>query len=360
MEQIKIPYANLNRLYQTHRIEIDSAIQECLDNSYYIKGPKVKEFETKLTNYCKRPGVGVSSGTSALLLAYEFAGIRRGDKVLVPSFTFISTAEMLSKLGAIPIWLDCNLQDYTIDIQDLKNKINKDIKAIVCVDIFGHVCDYDSIIPIAQEYGIPIIQDAAQSFGGEWNGKINGSYNDITCFSFYPAKNLFCLGDGGAVVTDIDIAKRIKMASDHGRTEKYVHEFLGWNERLDAIQANILNKLIVNIDEWNQQRIDIAEKYDNNLKIKTGVLTAPYCKNVYNQYTIRTKNREQLIDDLKERGIECGIMWPLGLHQQPAYRSNISLPNTEKVTETILSLPCWPYMQNDEINYIIDNVNVFN
>ena len=121
---MEVPYANLNRLYQTHRTEIDSAIQEWLDNSYYIKGPKVKEFDTKLTNYCKRSAVGVSSGTSALLLAYEFAGIKRGDKVLVPSFTFIRTAEMLSKLGAIPIWVDCNLQDYTIDIQDLKNKIN--------------------------------------------------------------------------------------------------------------------------------------------------------------------------------------------------------------------------------------------
>ena len=183
---MRVGYANLRRTVKTHRKEISDAITECLDNSYYIKGPKLEEFEEILSAYCGRSAVGVSNGTSALLLAYEQMGIGPGDKVIVPSFTFISTAEMLSKLGAVPVWVDCNMDNYTLDIQDLENKMNKNIKAIVGVDIFGHTCDYDAIKKIAKAYNVPVIQDAAQSFGGSHKGKINGSYNDIVTFSLAP------------------------------------------------------------------------------------------------------------------------------------------------------------------------------
>ena len=328
---MRVGYANLRRTVKTYRKEISDAITECLDNSYYIKGPKLAEFEEILSAYCGRSAVGVSNGTSALLLAYEQMGIGPGDKVIVPSFTFISTAEMLSKLGAVPVWVDCNMDNYTLNIQDLENKMNKNIKAIVGVDI----CDYDAIKKIAKAYNVPVIQDAAQSFGGSYKGKINGRYNDIVTFSFYPAKNLWCLGDGGAVVSKKSIAKKVKMACDHGRTDKYVHEFLGWNERLDAIQASVLTKFMRHVDDWNRERRRIAKIYDN----------------------IRVANRDKVIGKLDELGVECGIMWPYGLHQQKPYADKTTLPNTETVAKEILSLPCYPGMGFAELDFVIDKVN---
>ena len=354
---MRVGYANLRRTVKTYRKEISDAITECLDNSYYIKGPKLAEFEEILSAYCGRSAVGVSNGTSALLLAYEQMGIGPGDKVIVPSFTFISTAEMLSKLGAVPVWVDCNMDNYTLNIQDLENKMNKNIKAIVGVDIFGHTCDYDAIKKIAKAYNVPVIQDAAQSFGGSYKGKINGSYNDIVTFSFYPAKNLWCLGDGGAVVSKKSIAKKVKMACDHGRTDKYVHEFLGWNERLDAIQASVLTKFMRHVDDWNRERRRIAKIYDNSLNTDSYVKSSPDCVNVYNQYTIRVANRDKVIGKLDELGVECGIMWPYGLHQQKPYADKTTLPNTETVAKEILSLPCYPGMGFAELDFVIDKVN---
>jgi len=270
----------------------------------------------------------------------------------------MATGEMLLQTGAVPVWVDSNLDDYTIDIEDLKKKISKDIKAIIAIDLFGHVCNYQEIQKIAIAYNIPIIQDAAQSFGSKFNNKITGSYSDITCFSFRPAKNLYCMGDGGGVVSpNIDYIDQIKMACDHGRTDKYIHDFIGWNMRLDAIQANIMNKLIVHIDDFNEMRRSIAKIYDQNLKIDTIVRTKDYCENSYYQYTIRVKNRDKFISKLNDLGINTGVQWPVSLHQQPAVKSNIVLPKAEKIQSEIVSIPCYPYLKEDELNYVIENIN---
>ena len=354
---MEVPYANLNRIYQESRVELDKAVQDCIDNSWFIKGPKVAEFEKKLSRYCGSPAVGVSSGTSALLLAYECLGLKPGDKIVIPSFTFISTPEMASKLGLDIIWADCNMENYTIGIAHLGELLekNKDVKAIVGVDIFGHTCDWDKIKEIAGN--IPIVQDGAQSFGGKYKNMMNGSYNDLTCFSFYPAKNMWCFGDGGAVVGTENYINKVSMSRDHGRTDKYVHEFLGWNERLDALQANVLNHMITKLDAHNKDRRRIASIYDKELKNDTVVNTANWCENVYNQYTVRVKDRPSIIGKLADHKIQTGVMWPLGCHVQPAYQSKDSLPNTEEVSDTILSLPCWPLMQDDEIAYVIEKFN---
>jgi len=355
---LKVDYQNLSRLYIKHKNDIDSAIFECLENDFLIQGPKVREFEKNLENYCAAFSAGVSSGSSALYLAFKAIGIKPGDKVIIPSFTFMATGEMLMQTGAIPIWVDSNLDDYTIDINDLINKISNDIKAIVAIDLFGHVCNYDEIFKIALAFKIPVIQDAAQSFGSKFKNKITGSYSDITCFSFRPAKNLYCMGDGGGVVSkNKKYIDYIKMACDHGRTEKYVHEFIGWNMRLDAIQANIMNKLIIHIDKFNNMRRLIAKTYDENLKIDTYVKTKEYCENSYYQYTIRVKNRDKFISKLKEVGINTGVQWPLSLHQQPAVKSLVQLPNAEKIQKEILSIPCYPYLSETELNYVIENIN---
>ncbi len=354
---MEVPYANLNRIYQESKNELDKAVQDCVDNSWFIKGPKVIEFEKKLSSYCGAPAVGVSSGTSALLLAYECLGLKPGDKIIIPSFTFISTPEMASKLGLEIVWADCNKDNYTINTDDLAGILSsrKDIKAIVGVDIFGHTCDWDTIKDIAGD--IPVVQDAAQSFGGKYKGKLNGTYNHLTCFSFYPAKNMWCFGDGGAVVGNQNYIDKISMSRDHGRTDKYVHEFLGWNERLDSVQANVLNHMITKIDEHNQHRRYIASIYDKELNTDTMVKTASWCENVYNQYTVRVKNRSSVISQLAEQGIQTGVMWPIGCHAQPAYNSRDLLRNTDNVADSILSLPCWPLMTDDEIGYVIEKFN---
>ena len=322
-----------------------------------IQGPKVREFETNLNNYCEAYSAGVSSGSSALYLAYKAIGIKPGDKVLIPSFTFIATGEMLVQTGAVPVWVDSNLEDYTIDVNDLQNKISDDIKAIIAIDLFGHVCNYDKIAEVAKHYNIPIIQDAAQSFGSKFKNKITGSYSDITCFSFRPAKNLYCMGDGGVVSKTEDYITQIKMACDHGRTEKYIHQFIGWNMRLDAIQANIMNKLIKHVDNFNEMRRSIAKTYDQNLKIDTYVKTKEYCESSYYQYTIRIKNRDQFVNKLKDVGINTRLQWPVSLHQQPSINTNIKLPNAEKIQSEIVSIPCYPYLSESEQSYVIENIN---
>ena len=354
---MEVPYANLNRIYQQNKAELDKAVQDCINNSWFIKGPKVEEFENKLTGYCGVPAVGVSSGTSALLLAYECLGLRPGDKIIIPSFTFISTPEMASKLGLQIVWVDCNMENYTINTDELAGILSstKDIKAIVGVDIFGHTCDWDTVKRIAGD--VPVVQDAAQSFGGSYKQQLNGTYNDLTCFSFYPAKNMFCFGDGGAVVGNKKYIDTINMSRDHGRTDKYVHEFLGWNERLDSIQANVLNKMLMKVDEHNDSRRSVAQIYDKELQIDTMVKTESWCHNVYNQYSVLVDDRQNVIKKLKDKGIETGVMWPAGCHVQPAYNSKDILQNTDYVADRVLSLPCWPYMTEQEINYVVENFN---
>jgi UDP-2-acetamido-2-deoxy-ribo-hexuluronate aminotransferase len=354
---MEVPYANLNRIYQESKAELDKAVQDCVDNSWFIKGPKVVEFENNLSDYCGVPAVGVSSGTSALLLAYECLGLRPGDKVIIPSFTFISTPEMASKLGFEIVWVDCDKDNYTMNTDELAGILSstKDIKAIIGVDIFGHTCDWDTIKDIAGE--IPVVQDAAQSFGGKYKGRINGTYNDLTCFSFYPAKNMWCFGDGGAVVGNQNYIDKISMSRDHGRTDKYVHEFLGWNERLDSVQANVLNHMITKIDSHNEDRRRIASIYDKELNTDTMVKTADWCENVYNQYTVQVRDRSMFQNKLQDFGIHTGVMWPLGCHAQPVYNSKVNLKNTEHVADTVLSLPCWPLMTDDEIGYVIEKFN---
>ena len=354
---MEVPYANLRRVYDKSKKELDLAVHECIDNSWFIKGPKVKQFESNLSKYCDADAVGVSSGTSALLLAYESLNLKPGDKVVIPSFTFISTPEMATKLGLEIVWADCNKDDYTISTDNLAGILSSvpDVKAVVGVDIFGHTCDWDLIKQICGS--VPVVQDAAQSFGGRYKGRINGSYNDLTCFSFYPAKNMYCFGDGGAVVGNREKIKHVSMNRDHGRTDKYVHEFVGWNERMDSLHANVLNHMLTKVDEHNSSRRHVAKIYDTELKIDTMVHSKEHCYNVYNQYSVLVDDRETVRKRLLSKGIETGVMWPAGCHRQPAYRSKEILPNTDYVADKVLSLPCWPYMTNSEVMYVVDEFN---
>jgi dTDP-4-amino-4,6-dideoxygalactose transaminase len=360
--QTIIPYANLHQEYVECKNKVDQAIQRCITNSAFINGPEVLAFEQAWCEYTGAEAVaGVSSGTSAIMLALSAVGVGPGDEVVVPSMSFISTAEAASQLGALPVFVDID-QYHTIDIDQVAGVITPRTKAIVFVDLYGQTINFAKLKSISQ--GLPLIQDAAQSSGCLYQGKPIGSHADLTCFSFYPGKNLSAMGDAGAVTGRYDLIERIRMLKDHGRKEKYRHEFMGWNERLDGIQAAIVSAKIPFLNTWNARRQLHASIYLNYLSSIPYVRLPknnPVSSHVYNQFVIQTLQRDNLKTYLLERGIETGIQFPIGMHQQPVYNRNISLPITESLSKECLSLPVHAHLSLDNIEYVCKQIhNYFN
>lgn len=348
-----IPYANLHQEYLEVKPLVDQAINRCLENSYYINGPEVKNFEQRWAEYTQAEAcAGVSSGTSALMLALWAVGVRAGDEVIVPSMSFISTAECVSQLGAYLKFVDID-QYYTIDLDQLANQITSKTRAIIFVDLYGQTVDIDRIRAIAGN--IPVIQDSAQSAGCQYQGQRVGSLADLTCFSFYPGKNLSAIGDAGAVTGRKDLIDIIQMIKDHGRKEKYLHELTGWNERLDAVQAAVVSAKIDYLDQWNQRRQANADIYFELLAdcnyIQLPKLN-PVSSHVYNQFVITTKQRNELKEFLSNKGIEAGIQFPLAMHQQPVYQTNIQLPASEQLAAECLSLPVHAQLTADDVRTV--------
>ena len=340
--QITIPYANLLQEYTEAKSSIDAAISRCIDNSSFIGGIEVENFENKWRQYTHAEDcAGVSSGTSALMLALLAVGVKPGDEVIVPSMSFISTAECVSQIGAVPRFVDID-QYYTMDLDQIKDVITEKTRAIIFVDLYGQTIDLARLRSIAAD--IPLIQDAAQSAGCRYLGQPIGSQADLTCFSFYPGKNLGAMGDAGAVTGNQKFIAKIKMLRDHGRKEKYLHEIVGWNERLDSMQAAILSAKLDFLDTWNQQRVEHAEQYMKLLghcdKIQLPKLNR-VSSHVYNQFVIQTDRRDELHASLLSQGIQAGIQFPKAMHQQPVYEnmSTVSLPNSERLSAGCISLP---------------------
>lgn len=354
--QITVPYANLHKEYLECKSEVDHAMSRCIRNSSFINGPEVVKFEQEWAEYTNSEAcAGVSSGTSALMLALQALGVGTNDKVLVPSMSFISTAEAVSQLHATPIFVDID-EYHTLDLIKVKESL-KDIKAIIFVDLYGQTIDINQLKDIAGD--IPIIEDAAQSSVCEYQGQRIGNLVDATCFSYYPGKNLSAMGDAGAVTGSKKIIDQIKMLRDHGRREKYVHEIQGWNERLDGLQASILSAKIPFLSTWNQRRRINANIYNVelfNLNIQLPKVN-PMSSHVYNQYVIQLPNRDELKAYLLSKGIEAGIQFPLSMHQQPVYKSDLRLPNSEKLAETCLSLPVHAQCSEDDIRYVCEQIN---
>jgi len=348
-----IPYANLHKEYLECKQEVDNAIQRCIATSAFINGPEVKAFEAAWANYTGAEScAGVSSGTSALMLAMSAVGVGQGDEVIVPSMSFISTAEAASQLGAVPVFVDID-QYHTLDIDQVASAITPKTKAIVFVDLYGQTIDISKLRSVSQ--GLPLIQDAAQSAGCCYRGVPIGSQADMTCFSFYPGKNLSAMGDAGAVTGKKHLVESVYMLRDHGRKEKYRHEIMGWNERLDGMQAAVVASKIKFLDAWNTKRQANATLYLDYLKdIKQIQLpkSNPVSSHVYNQFVIQTTERNQLREYLLARGIECGVQFPLGMHQQPVYSSNVSLPVTESLSAQCLSLPVHAQLCQQDIQQV--------
>jgi len=352
--QTNVPLVDFRAQYGSIEKEIDAAVKEVLQGGQYILGPAVREFENQVAAYCGVSfAIGVASGSDALILALKALNIGPDDEVITTPFTFVATAHAILHCGAKPVFVDIDPDTFNINPELIRSAITGRSRAIIPVHLFGHPADMDPVMELARAHNLYVIEDAAQAFGAMYKGKKVGAIGHAGCFSFFPTKNLGCYGDGGMVVTDLpEVAERIDTLRRQGCKEKYKAEILGYNSRLDAIQAAILKVKLKYVDEWNENRRNIARNYNARLRNHVQVpVEAPYAYHVYHQYTIRTKSRDKITHALREKGIESAVYYPLSIHLQPAYKrlfdSQMELPESEKAQREALSLPIFPELPNE-------------
>jgi dTDP-4-amino-4,6-dideoxygalactose transaminase len=360
-----IQMVDLKRQYHGLKKEIDAAISDVLEETRFILGPNVSSLEEEVAAYHSLPyAVGVANGTDALLLALRACGIEEGDEVITTPFTFIATAEVVALLKAKPVFVDICTDTYNLDCSQIAGKITSKTKAIIPVHLFGHPADMDHIMEIARKHDLKVIEDCAQAFGAVYKGKKVGSIGDVGCFSFFPSKNLAGYGDGGMVITKSkEIAVRTRMLRNHGSSKRYYHQEVGYNSRLDEIQAAIIRVKLKKIDQFNAARRHNAAAYCefiNNKNITLPVVASD-CEHVYHQFTIRTKKRDVLAEALQKKDIASAVYYPVPLHQQEVFlkSNNYSekLPQSERCSQEVLSLPMFPELSQEEIRLIADVIN---
>ncbi|MBI2084160.1 MAG: DegT/DnrJ/EryC1/StrS family aminotransferase [Candidatus Aenigmarchaeota archaeon] len=366
---MKIPLVDLKTQYLKLKNDIDTAIQDVIDSTQFIKGKAKEEFEQDFAKFCgSKFAIGCSSCTTALELALRATGIQKGDEVITVANTFTATAASIVHAGALPKFVDIDENTYNINTEHIEQKINDKTKAIIPVHLYGQSCDMDAIKELADKYSLAVIEDCAQAHGAEYKEK-RVPVSDIGCFSFFPAKNLGAFGDAGCVVTnDEAIAEKVSMLLDHGRAKgkKYEHDIIGFNYRMANIQAAILNVKLKFLEKFNEQRRKNAKLYNELLSgVKNLILPvqADDCKHVFYVYTIRTSKRDQLADFLKQNGISTQIYYPIPLHLQQAYKAlgykEGDLPVTEKVSKEILSIPMYPELTDEQITYVSTKIKEF-
>jgi len=370
---MKIPFLDLNSQNKIIKEEIDLSLGKAIKNCDFILGKQEISFEKEFAGYCGRKfGIGVNSGTDALFFALLSLGIGPGDEVVVPVFTYIATAFAVTFTGARPVFVDIEENTYNIDVNKIEEAITKKTKAIIPVHLFGQPADMQPISKIARKYNLKIIEDAAQAHGAEYkisenNWKKAGNIADIGCFSFYPTKNLGGFGDGGMIICDDQkIFKKLLMLRDYGRKSRYEHVTLGYNSRLDTLQAAILLVKLKYLEKWNMIRRKNAKVYNclfkNNPKI-ISPFEADYAKSVYHAYSVRVKNRDKVREYLGEKNIGTMIYYPLPLHLQEVYRNlggkKGDFPVAERVSEQIISLPMHPFLKEAQIRYIAKQIEGF-
>jgi len=351
----------LSKMYVDDQIE--KVVLDVLNSGRYINGQNLKGFEEEFADLCNtKYAVGVNSGTSAILLSLMALGISEGDEVIVPSHTFIATASPAKFLRATLVYADIDPEIYTIDPADIERKITSRTKVIIPVHLYGHPCDMDPINELAKAHNVCVIEDACQAHSATYKGKKTGSLGDIACFSFFPSKNMTVLGDGGMITTnDSELAQKVRMMRDHGRTQKYVHEMFGLNCRLSEIHAAVGREQLKHLTDWTERRRAIAARYDALLR-DSGVavpVERDWAKHVYYMYVIRVKQRDKLASYLKDKGIETGIHYPVPVHRQPYLMSDVRLPITEQYVDEILSLPMHPQLSDEEVDYVASEVRNF-
>lgn len=337
--------------------QIDANIQKVLSHGQYILGPEVAELEDKLAAYCgAKHCIGVANGTDALQIALMALGVGAGEEVITPGFTYIATAETVALLGAKPVYVDIVEQTYNLDPAKLEAAITPRTKAIVPVSLYGQCADFDAVNAIAARHNLPVIEDAAQSFGASYKGRKSGSLTTVSCTSFFPSKPLGCYGDGGAVFTDDDnLAAVIRQIARHGQDRRYHHIRIGVNSRLDTLQAAILLPKLAILEEEIGLRGRVAAVYAQELD-KAGI-AAPFVEShnisAYAQYTVRVKNRDAVQTALKAAGIPTAVHYPIPLNKQPAVASDAVLPVGDWVAEEVLSLPMHPYITEEQVRQVV-------
>jgi dTDP-4-amino-4,6-dideoxygalactose transaminase len=360
-----INFSNPCDQYLSHKREIDCAISDVLTTGRYILGDNVRQFEKEFASYV---GVsyafGVGSGTEALHIALKACEIGPGDEVITVSHTAVATVAAITLTGATPVFADIYSDFFTIDTENIASLITPKTKAIIPVHIYGQMANMDEILTLARESGLYVIEDCAQAHGAKFMNKMAGSYGDISCFSFYPTKNLGAIGDGGAVLTNNQkLADRVKLLREYGWAERYISHIDGWNSRLDEIQAAILRIKLKYLDEDNSRRKRIASIYSNNLAADYIAVpeTRPGNYHVFHLYVIKTDKRNELKEFLAGNNIPVLIHYPVPVHIQPAYtlHSTFKLINTEKAAGEILSLPIYPELKEESVSQIIEHINRF-
>ncbi len=370
-----IQMVDLQQQHQKIQQQLDDAIARVIQSARYINGPEVAEFSQNLAQYLDVPYVvPCANGTDALQIAMMALNLKPGDEIILPSFTYVATAEVIKLLGLTPVLVDVNETDFLIDVSKIESAITPNTKAIVPVHLFGQCANMDAIMQIAKKHNLFVIEDTAQAIGATYtftDGRIlrAGTIGDIGCTSFFPSKNLGCLGDGGAMFTrNEELAKRLKMIANHGQSIQYHHDDIGVNSRLDTIQAAILNVKLQTLTACENARNHVAQQYDEafanhpNFEIPARVSNSTH---VFHQYTLKCKgiNRDELRKFLADKQIPTMVYYPIPLHAQKAYQSDKyplgTLPVTESLCSKVISLPMSPEVTTDQIEYIIGHINEF-
>lgn len=371
----KIEMVDLVGQYHRLKKEIDAAIFSTIEEGRFINGPQIQAFQKNFEAYLGvRNVIPCANGTDALQIALMSLGLKPGEEVIVPSFTYVATAEVIGLLGLTPVMVDVDYSSFTISVENIEKAITDKTKAVVPVHLFGQSCDMAPIMELAEKYDLYVIEDNAQAVGAEYIyssqlHKKTGTIGTIGCISFFPSKNLGCYGDGGAIVTnDDELAQKIKMIANHGQRIKYHHDLIGCNSRLDSIQAAVLNVKLQYLDDFAKARILVAGYYDKELSCIEEILLPKhfsYSSHVYHQYTLRVKNgrRDDLQSYLKEKGVPSMVYYPLPLDEQPAFKS-ISrvaeeLHNAKQLCSEVLSIPIHTEMTEESLVYIVEQIKSF-
>jgi len=358
-----IPMLDLKAQYLPLKEEIKTALKEIIENGQFVLGENVRSLEKEVASYhTVSDGIGLASGTDSLHLCLKALGIKGGDEVITTPFTFIASAESIAYVGAKPVFIDINRNTFNIDVSKIEEKITSKTTAIVVVHLFGQPVDMTEVMEIAHRHNLFVIEDCAQAFGAKYKEKPVGSIGDAGCFSFYPSKNLGAYGDGGMMITnDTDLGKKVRLLRNHGTTGPYEHSFLGYNSRLDEIQAAILRIKLKHIDEYNKKRSNIAKLYTSLL---SGSIKCPQempdRSHIYHQYTIQSPLRNKIKEALKNNAISSVVYYPLPLHLQKAFKylghSEGDFPECETAAKEVLSLPIYPELGPERAERIANTI----
>ena len=361
---MRVPLVDLTAQFQPIKNEVLHAIGDVLESMHLFLGPNIQAFEDEFAAYCRtRSCISVANGTDALHLALRAAGVGPGDEVITVAHTFFASTEAIVMVGAIPVYVDIDPRTYLIDVSQIESRITPKTRAIVPVHLYGQMADMDPIMDVAARHDLIVIEDAAQAHGAEYKGRRAGAIGQLGCFSFYYSKNLGAYGESGAVVTsDPELARRLRLYRDHGSEQRYHHAEYGFNSRMDELQAAVLRIKLRHLDTWNVQRREHAATYDRLLaEASVGLpVTAPDCAHIYYVYVIRSTERDALQRRLADREIGTGIHFPIPVHLQPAtcalgYRAG-DLPHTERAAREVLSLPMYPELARDQLEWVANSV----